>query len=80
MAQELAPRAITVNSVAPGAVETPMLAAHPPEKKAAMSATTPLKRMGRPEEIAGAVSWLLGEDGGFVTGAVIPVNGGLRMD
>ncbi|WP_417718913.1 SDR family oxidoreductase [Salipiger sp.] len=80
MAQELAPRRITVNCVAPGAVETPMLAAHPPEKKAAMSATTPLGRMGRPSEIAAAVSWLLDEEAAFVTGAVIPVNGGLRMD
>ncbi len=80
MAQELAPRAITVNCVAPGAVETPMLAAHPPERKAAMSAATPLKRMGQPREIAAAVSYLLQADAGFTTGAVLAVNGGLRMD
>jgi len=80
MAQELAPRAITVNCVAPGAVETPMLAAHPPERKAAMSAATPLKRMATPDEIAAAVSYLLGPDAGFTTGAVLAVNGGLRMD
>ncbi len=80
MAQELAPRAITVNCVAPGAVETPMLAAHPPERKAAMSAATPLKRMASPEEIAAAVSYLLQPDAAFTTGAVLAVNGGLRMD
>ena len=80
IAQELAPRNITVNCVAPGAVETPMLAAHPPERKAAMSASTPLKRMAQPEEIAAAVAYLLAEDAGFTTGAVLAVNGGLRMD
>lgn len=80
MAQELAARAITVNCISPGAVETPMLAAHPPEKKAAMSAATPLKRMAKPEEIAAAVCFLLSDDSAFTTGAVIAVNGGLRMD
>ena len=80
MAQELAPRAITVNCVAPGAVETPMLTAHGPEGKAAISASAPLKRMGQPHEIAAAVSYLLSRDAGFTTGAVLAVNGGLRMD
>lgn len=80
MAQEFAPRGITVNCVAPGAVETPMLAAHTPERKAAMSASTPLKRMGQPQEIAAAVSYLLDVDAGFTTGSVLAVNGGLRMD
>ncbi len=80
MAQELATRRITVNCVAPGAVETPMLAAHPPERKAAMSAATPLKRMGQPSEIAAAVAYLLHADAAFTTGSVLAVNGGLRMD
>jgi len=80
MAQEFAPRRITVNCVAPGAVETPMLAAHTAEKKAAMSASTPLKRMGQPSEIAAAVAYLLHVDAGFTTGSVMAVNGGLRMD
>lgn len=80
VAQQLAPRGITANCVAPGAVETPMLAAHPPERKAAMSASTPLKRMGRPEEIAGAVAYLLSPEAAFVTGHVLAINGGLRMD
>lgn len=80
MAQELAPREITVNCIAPGAVETAMLAAHPVERKAEMSAATPLKRMARPEEIAAAAAYLLDADAAFTTGAVIAVNGGLRMD
>ena len=80
MAHELAPRKITVNCIAPGAVETAMLAAHSPERKAAMSAATPLKRIARPEEIAAAATYLLDPDAAFTTGAVIAVNGGLRMD
>lgn len=80
MAQELAPRGITVNCIAPGAVETPMLQAHPPERKAAMSADTPLKRMGKPEEIAAAVAYLLDPLAGFATGATLSINGGLRME
>jgi len=80
IAQELAPRRITVNCVAPGAIKTPMLAAHPPERMEAMSASPPLKRLGQPNEIAAAISYLLGEDAGFTTGSVMAVNGGLRMD
>lgn len=80
MAQELAPHGITVNCVAPGAVETPMLAAHPPEKKAAMSAATPLRRMAQPAEIAAAVAYFLAPEAAFTTGATLAVNGGLRMD
>jgi NAD(P)-dependent dehydrogenase (short-subunit alcohol dehydrogenase family) len=45
-----------------------------------MSASTPLKRLGHPNEIAAAISYLLGEDAGFTTGSVMAVNGGLRMD
>jgi 3-oxoacyl-[acyl-carrier protein] reductase len=80
VAQELAPRRITVNCVAPGGVDTPMLARNTPEGLAALKAATPLKRMALPEEIAGAVAYLASDDAAFVTGAVLPVNGGLRMD
>jgi 3-oxoacyl-[acyl-carrier protein] reductase len=80
VAQELAPRRITVNCVAPGGVDTPMLARNTPEGLAALMAATPLKRMALPEEIAGAVAYLASDDAAFVTGAVLPVNGGLRMD
>jgi NAD(P)-dependent dehydrogenase (short-subunit alcohol dehydrogenase family) len=80
VAQELSPRRITVNCVAPGAVDTPMLAHNSPERLAGMAAATPLKRMAAPEEIAAAVSYLASDGAAFVTGAVLPVNGGLRMD
>lgn len=80
MAQELAARRITVNVVAPGAIETPMVLAHPPERRRAMAEATPLKRLGRPEEIAAAIAYLAGADAAFVTGAVLHINGGLRMD
>jgi len=79
-AQEFAPRGITVNCVAPGIVDTPMLAAHTEERKAGMARATPLGRLGRPEEVAGTIAWLCSPAGAYVTGAVIPVNGGLRMD
>jgi len=80
MAQELAPRGITVNVVAPGAIDTPMLQAHPPERRQAMAASTPLRRLGRPQEVAAAIAYLAAADAGFVTGAVLHVNGGIRMD
>lgn len=80
MAQELAPRAITVNCVSPGAIDTPMTARHPAEQKARYDAIVPLRRHGRAEEVAAAILFLLSEEASYLTGAVIPVNGGVRMD
>jgi NAD(P)-dependent dehydrogenase (short-subunit alcohol dehydrogenase family) len=80
VAQELAPRRITVNCVAPGGVDTPMRAKNSPEGLAALRAAAPLKRMATPDEIAAVIAFLASEDAGFMTGAVVPVNGGLRMD
>jgi len=80
MAQELSPRGITVNVIAPGAIETPMLRAHTAERKQGMAASTPLKRLGRPEEIASAIVYLASADAGFITGTVMHINGGIRMD
>lgn len=80
MAQELAPRGITVNVIAPGIIETPMLRAHTAERKQGMAASTPLKRLGQPEEIAGAVVYLASAEAGFITGTVMHINGGIRMD
>ena len=79
-AQELAPRRITVNCVAPGGVETPMLARNSAEGLAAMAAAAPLKRMASADEIAAVIAFLASDDAAFITGAVVPVNGGLRMD
>lgn len=80
VAQELAPRRITVNCVAPGGVDTPMLAKNSAEGLAALRAAAPLKRMATPDEIAAVIAFLASEDAAFMTGAVVPVNGGLRMD
>ena len=80
VAQELAPRGITANCVAPGIVDTPMLAAHTPERRAGMASAVPLKRMAAPHEVAATVAFLCSRDAGYITGAVVPVNGGLRME
>lgn len=80
LAQELAPRRITVNCVAPGGVETPMLAQNAPDTLAVLRAATPLKRMATAEEIAAAIVFLASTRAAYITGAVIPVNGGIRMD
>jgi 3-oxoacyl-[acyl-carrier protein] reductase len=79
LARELGPRRITCNVVAPGFVDTDMTAALPQERKADILAMVPLGRLASAEEVAGAVSFLAGDDAAYVTGAVIPVDGGLGM-
>jgi 3-oxoacyl-[acyl-carrier protein] reductase len=79
LARELGSRGITANVVAPGFVETDMTADLPDERKAAILAQVPLGRMATPEEVAGTVAWLASDAGAYVTGAVIPVDGGLGM-
>ena len=75
-ALELAPLHIRVNSVHPGFIDTPMLENNPPEANQAGLEATPLKRIGKPEEIAAAVAFLSGPDAGFITGAELTVDGG----
>ncbi|MEU3351281.1 3-oxoacyl-[acyl-carrier-protein] reductase [Streptomyces sp. NPDC037389] len=79
LARELGSRNITCNVVAPGLVDTDMSAVLTEERKAAMTGQIPLGRMGRPEEIASAVLFLAGAEATYVTGAVIPVDGGVGM-
>ncbi len=79
LAQELASRNITVNAVAPGFVETDMTASLSDELKAKITESVPLKRIGRPEDIAAAVTFLAGDDAGYITGHVLDVNGGMYM-
>ncbi len=79
LARELGTRSITANVVAPGFVETDMTAVLPDEQKAAYLGQIPLARFATPEEIAGTVTWLAAPAGAYVTGAVIPVDGGLGM-
>jgi 3-oxoacyl-[acyl-carrier protein] reductase len=79
LAQELASRNITVNAVAPGFVETDMTASLSDELKAKIRESVPLKRIGKPEDIAAAVKFLCGDDAGYITGHVLDVNGGMFM-
>ncbi|HJN04674.1 MAG TPA: SDR family oxidoreductase [Alphaproteobacteria bacterium] len=80
IAKELSPRRITVNCVTPGPVDTPMLDAHPKNRIAELVALTPLGRLTRPDEVAAAVMFLASEAAAQMTGIVLPINGGLRMD
>ena len=70
---------MTVNVVAPGLVDTAMLGAVGDERVAQLSGMVPLGRLGRPEEVAGLVGFLASDDAAYVTGAVIPLDGGLSM-
>ena len=79
MARELGSRGITANVVAPGFVETDMTAALPEETQQEYRSRIPLGRFCTPEEVAGVVRWLAGDQAAYLTGAVIPVDGGLGM-
>jgi 3-oxoacyl-[acyl-carrier protein] reductase len=79
IARELGSRSITANVVAPGFVETDMTGVLTDEQKAAIKEQVPLQRYATPDEVAAAVTWLAGDGAAYVTGAVIPVDGGLGM-
>jgi acetoacetyl-CoA reductase len=77
LAQEGASKGITANTVSPGYVETPMTLAMRDDVREAIIATVPMRRMGKPEEIASAVAFLVSEDNSYTTGVNLTVNGGL---
>ena len=79
LAQEGARAGITVNAIAPGYIDTDMVAAVPPEVLEKIVAKIPVGRLGKAEEIARGVTFLCSEDGGFITGSTLSINGGQHM-
>jgi acetoacetyl-CoA reductase len=79
LALEVAGKGVTVNTVSPGYINSPMLRATRPEVLEKIIAGIPVKRLGEPSEIAGLVGWLASEEAGFATGADFSINGGLHM-
>ena len=79
LAQELATKGVTVNTVSPGYIGTDMVNAIREDVLAKIVATVPVKRLGKPSEIASIIAWLASEEGGYATGADFSVNGGLHM-
>jgi 3-oxoacyl-[acyl-carrier protein] reductase len=79
LAQEIGSRKITVNAVTPGFIETDMTAVLSEELRNSMLAHIPLKRLGKPEEVAAAVCFLASDDASYITGQVLGVNGGMYM-
>ena len=79
LAREYASRGVTVNTVAPGFIETDMTAALPEKAQEGIIAQTPAGRVGRPEEIAAAVLYLVSDEAAFVTGQTLRVNGGMYV-
>lgn len=79
LAQEVAAKGVTVNTVSPGYIGTDMVRAIRPDVLEKIIATIPVKRLGTPEEIGSMVCWIASEEGGFATGADFSVNGGLHM-
>lgn len=80
LAREVASRGITVNTVAPGFINTDMTRSLPEEHKTALLGTIPLNRLGQPEEIAAAVAFLASPEAAYITGQTINVNGGMYMN
>jgi len=79
LTRELGARGITANVVAPGFIETEMTAELPEAQQAEYRKAIPAGRFASPSEVAKVVAWIAGDDAGYISGAVIPVDGGLGM-
>lgn len=79
LARELAPRGVTVNVVAPGPVDTDLFRLLPTDRREAIARSVPLGRFATPDEVAAAIGYLASDAAAYVTGAVLPVDGGLGM-
>ena len=80
LARELGPHGITVNAIAPGRIDTPMIQTVSKEENEAFVQKTPLGRLGTPEDVANAVVFLASDEASFITGEILDVNGGLLID
>jgi NAD(P)-dependent dehydrogenase (short-subunit alcohol dehydrogenase family) len=79
VAVEMATAGIRVNAIAPGPIKTPFLGEHlDKEGEAWVSSTVPMNRVGQPDDVAGVVTWLCSDDARYVTGAILPVDGGIN--
>jgi 3-oxoacyl-[acyl-carrier protein] reductase len=79
LARELAADGVTVNAIAPAAIEAPIMAEMPPEALDRARSAIPVGRFGRPEEVASLVAYLCSDDAAYITGATFDINGGLNM-
>ena len=75
-ASEFASQGIRINGIAPGSIDTPMLATLPRETLEEFASTLPMQRLGRPDEIASAITFLLSDDASYISGTILPVDGG----
>ncbi len=76
-AKEVARAGVTVNAICPGYIDTPALSAMTPEQRQAATAKVPMRRLGKPEEVAAAVVFLATENAGYITGSVLKIDGGI---
>lgn len=79
LAQEYASRGVTINTISPGYIASAAIGAFPPDVLERLASSVPMRRLGRPEEVASLSAWLASDDAAFVTGADFAVNGGLHM-
>ncbi|WP_343651741.1 acetoacetyl-CoA reductase [Stenotrophomonas sp.] len=79
LAAEVASRGVTVNTLSPGYIASQAISSFPPDVLDRLAASVPVRRLGRPEEVAGLVGWLASDEASYVTGADYAVNGGLHM-
>ena len=79
VAREVASRGVTVNALAPGFIETQMIESIPDDLRARILERIPLGRFGAPEDVAGCVAFLCGDDGAYITGQTISIDGGLSL-